>query len=146
MHFSTIQLVHPVQPDEATTIDTLVANGALRAVFQPIVRLGDGEIAGYEGLIRGPVGTPFEMPRELFAQASREDRSSTLEIAAAQMCCETFARLNGAGLLFINASAAVIEASLRGSEGIGTLLGASLLPPARVVVELTERSVGADVE
>jgi diguanylate cyclase (GGDEF)-like protein len=146
MHFSTIQLVHPLQPDETATIDTLIADGALRAVFQPIVRLGDGEIAGYEGLIRGPVGSSLEMPRELFAQAGREGSSSRLEIAAAQACCEAFSRLNGAGLLFINASATVIEASVRSGEGIGTLLGASTLAPGRVVVELTERSVVADLD
>src|ERR1700710_2384509 len=101
MHFSTAHLVEPASP----TIDALVSSNSLRAVFQPIVRLSDGEIAGYEGLIRGPASTPLETPAALFAQARREQCELWLEIAAARVCCEAFARLDGAGLLFINASA-----------------------------------------
>jgi len=137
MHFSPAHLVVPAP----LTIDALLAHDSLRAVFQPIVRLADGEIAGYEGLIRGPANTPLETPLALLAQAGREQCKLRLEIAAARVCCEAFARLNGAGLLFINASAATIEACFHGGHGIAALAGESALAPARIVIELTEQSV-----
>src|ERR1700731_4006623 len=121
-----------------STVDALIADSALWAVFQPIVRLADGEIAGHEGLIRGPADTALETPRGLFAQAQEEGSAHRLEVAAARVCCESFARLNGAGRLFINASAAVIEASVAEDDGLANLLGASALAPERVVIELTE--------
>ena len=34
----------------------------LRTVFQPIVRVESGAVAGYEGLIRGPAGSVLESP------------------------------------------------------------------------------------
>ena len=50
----------------------LLETGGLRAVFQPIVELGSGAILGYEALARGPVGSPLEMPDELFPVARAE--------------------------------------------------------------------------
>src|SRR6266702_4296931 len=144
MQFSTLHVTHGAP----STVDALIADRALWAAFQPIVRLADGEIAGHEGLIRGPADTSLATPRGLFAQAQQEGSAHRLEIAAARVCCESFTRLEGAGLLFINASAAVIEASFgNGSgdaDGVPTLLGASALAPERVVIELTEQSVITD--
>jgi diguanylate cyclase (GGDEF)-like protein len=146
MQFSTCHVTHGAP----STVDALIADSALWAVFQPIVRLADGEIAGHEGLIRGPAETSLATPRSLFAQAQQEGSAHRLEIAAARVCCESFARLEGAGLLFINASAAVIETSFGNgdgdADGIATLLGASALLPERVVIELTEQSVITDHE
>jgi diguanylate cyclase (GGDEF)-like protein len=136
----------PAMQQPSRTVAALIANGSLQAMFQPIVRLADGEVSGYEGLIRGPAGAPLEMPVDLFAQAEHEQCSLELEIAAAQICCETFARLGGAGRLFINASASVMEAVCSGGDGLATLLGASSLAPGRIVVELTEQSVVNDPE
>lgn len=53
MQFSTLHVTHGAP----STVDALIADGALWAVFQPIVHLADGEIAGHEGLIRGPADT-----------------------------------------------------------------------------------------
>jgi diguanylate cyclase (GGDEF)-like protein len=142
MQFSTLHVTHGAP----STVDELIDDRALWAVFQPIVHLADGEIAGHEGLIRGPADTSLETPRGLFAQAQQEGSVHRLEIAAAQVCCESFARLHGAGLLFVNASAAVIEASVGEGNGIANLLGASALAPERVVIELTEQSVIADLD
>ncbi len=142
MQFSTLHVTHGAP----STVDALIADRALWAVFQPIVRLADGEIAGHEGLIRGPADTWLETPRGLFAQAQQEGAAHRLEIAAAQVCCESFARLHGAGLLFVNASAAVIDACVGEDNGIASLLGSSELAPERVVIELTEQSVIADLD
>jgi EAL domain-containing protein (putative c-di-GMP-specific phosphodiesterase class I) len=51
-----------MRSDHPTTVAHLIAGDALRAVFQPIVRFAEGEILGYEALIRGPVGSALESP------------------------------------------------------------------------------------
>lgn len=49
-------------PTVAVSIEALIAQRQLRAVFQPIVDFGDGAILGYESIIRGPAGSPLETP------------------------------------------------------------------------------------
>ena len=44
----------------APGVGALIAQRQLRAVFQPIVDFEDGAILGYEGLCRGPDGSPLE--------------------------------------------------------------------------------------
>ncbi|HEY2608271.1 MAG TPA: diguanylate cyclase, partial [Paraburkholderia sp.] len=67
----------------APRIEELIARRELSAVFQPIVDLEGGAILGYEGLIRGPAGTPLETPFALFSQALAEGCAIELERAAA---------------------------------------------------------------
>ncbi|QSN65020.1 phosphodiesterase [Caballeronia sp. M1242] len=128
------------------SIEELIASNALTAVFQPIVRFADGEVIGYEGLIRGPAGSAQESPAVLFEQATREQRGVMLEHAAARVCIAAFAQLARSGLLFINFSAAAIEAALGERETPGYLAGDSGLDAKRLVIELTEQSVIADAE
>jgi EAL domain-containing protein (putative c-di-GMP-specific phosphodiesterase class I)/GGDEF domain-containing protein len=134
--------VEPVQPSVAA----LIARGGLRAVFQPIVRFVTGEIIGYEGLIRGPAHTSLECPAALFAHADREGSAIALERAAGLVCLETFARYDCAGLLFLNYSAAAIESMVAERASMLAMLDAAGIAPARVVIELTEQSLIADVD
>ncbi|WP_244817623.1 phosphodiesterase [Caballeronia sp. Lep1P3] len=129
-----------------SSIEELIASNALTAVFQPIVRFADGEIIGYEGLIRGPAGTAQESPAALFEQAARERHGVMLEHAAARVCIAAFAQLARSGLLFINFSAAAIEAALGERDAPGHLASDHGLDAKRLVVELTEQSVIADAE
>lgn len=131
---------------QPSSIRRLIASNALTAVFQPIVRFADGEIIGYEGLIRGPAGSGLESPAALFEQAAREKQSIALEQAAARACIAAFARLARAGLLFINFSAAAIESGITECETPGDLARESGLDTKRLVVELTEQSVIADAD
>lgn len=131
---------------QPSSIRRLIASNALTAVFQPIVRFADGEIIGYEGLIRGPAGSGLESPAALFEQAAREKQSIALEQAAARACIAAFARLARAGLLFINFSAPAIESGITECETPGDLARESGLDTKRLVVELTEQSVIADAD
>ncbi len=123
------------------SIAALIARRHLFAVFQPIVDFGDGAILGYEGLIRGPSGTPLESPAALFAQATAEHCASALEHAAARVCMETFAQLGCDGKLFLNFSAdALRELMANGGEAALALIDGSGVDTRRIVVELTEQS------
>src|SRR5687768_18228745 len=81
----------------------LLAPGAIRAVFQPIVRLADLEPIGYEGLARFPTppGLVALPPDVTLAAAGRHGVRDDLEVAC-------WAAISGAGappesrLLFVN--------------------------------------------
>jgi EAL domain-containing protein (putative c-di-GMP-specific phosphodiesterase class I) len=40
-------------------VRSVVAEGRVKSVYQPIVDLADGSVVGYEALARGPEGTPL---------------------------------------------------------------------------------------
>ena len=50
-------------------LKTVIGSRQLRPAFQPVRRLSDGGIMGYEALIRGPQGSTLEPPTVLFAVA-----------------------------------------------------------------------------
>jgi EAL domain-containing protein (putative c-di-GMP-specific phosphodiesterase class I) len=118
---------------------TTLATG-IRSVYQPIVRLSDRHVVGYEALARGPAGTGLERPDVLFAAAREEG----LETALDWECWR--AALRGAlrsGLpsdrtLFVN-----VEPSSATSwvPEIGDPLLEDALDRFPLVVELTERAL-----
>ena len=59
----------------------LATEGAIVPVFQPVLELATGRVAGYEALARMPDG-PFRPPDEWFAQAHRAGLGPALEAAA----------------------------------------------------------------
>ncbi|MGH8780695.1 EAL domain-containing protein [Paraburkholderia sp.] len=128
----------------ASNVEDLIARRALSAVFQPIVDFNDGRILGYEGLIRGPLGSALETPSALFAQAAVEGCSIALEHAAARTCVEAFARLDCEGKLFLNFSAGAIRPLADAHADTLALLRDSGIDPGRIVIELTEQSAIPD--
>jgi len=65
----------------ATSLDEILATGAIRSAFQPLVSLDTGDVVAYEALARGPEGTPYERPDRLFAAARAEGRLGELDWA-----------------------------------------------------------------
>ncbi|WP_414450867.1 EAL domain-containing protein [Burkholderia sp. 22PA0099] len=125
---------------EPARVADLLAAGALSAQFQPIVAISGGAIIGYEGLVRGPAGSPLEMPGALFAQAAREGCSLELELAAATACVNGFAATGRDGQLFVNFSAHAIVQLARHRERV-----LSAMPANRIVIELTEQHPASDL-
>jgi EAL domain-containing protein (putative c-di-GMP-specific phosphodiesterase class I) len=58
---------------ELDEFGTIVADRAVRVVFQPIVRLDTGETIAVEALVRPPDGSSYTGPQDLFAEAYRRD-------------------------------------------------------------------------
>jgi EAL domain-containing protein (putative c-di-GMP-specific phosphodiesterase class I) len=115
----------------------------LRTVFQPIVRVESGKVAGYEGLIRGPAGSILESPDALIKEAYRQNRVAEFDWIA-RACASRAAlaaRLAPDDLLFLNIEPMALD---------------SHCPPDlwpdideafrkfRIVLEITERSLDHD--
>ena len=139
--------MQPRSPSRSATprIEELIARRDLSAVFQPIIDFEVGAILGYEGLIRGPAGTPLEAPFALFSQALAEGCALELERAAARTCIEAFARLDFDGKLFLNFSAGALRQLADARENTFALLRERGIDPRRIVLELTEQSAIPDV-
>ncbi|MCU1429060.1 MAG: hypothetical protein JWL83_3060 [Actinomycetia bacterium] len=123
--------------DVETAIERLIEEeGALRAVFQPIVRISDGTIIGYEALARmsGPPDLPPDRWLELAAVVGARER---LELACLLAAAAAGAPPDDA-LLFVNVSPAVL------SHPLAFALRDRL--PARVVLEFTETEAVADYD
>jgi diguanylate cyclase (GGDEF)-like protein len=110
----------------------LLEPGAIRAVFQPIVRLSDLQPIGYEGLARFPTppGLVALPPDVTLAAAGRLGVRDELEVACWAAISEAGTPPAGR-LLFVN-----VAPDALGHPGLLELAGRL---PARLVIELTEQ-------
>jgi diguanylate cyclase (GGDEF)-like protein len=73
-------------------IEALLARGdSIVPIFQPVLELATGRVAGYEALARMP-GGPFRSPDQWFGQAHRADLGPALEAAALRAALRTRGR------------------------------------------------------
>lgn len=126
------------------TVSDLIEQKLLGAAFQPIFRFADGEIFGYEALVRGPQGSALEHPQALFEAAGREDLTVEFERTAARVCLERFIELKLPGRIFLNCSADALAALWQDWEHVLPRLKACGFAIERIVIELTERVPIAD--
>ncbi|MDY7100240.1 MAG: EAL domain-containing protein [Actinomycetota bacterium] len=82
----------------------IIASRSVRALFQPVVDLSTGEVLGFEALARGPEGSIFESPANLFGAAYQLGMVGELDWAcrAAAFRSAFEARLHPSLTLFVN--------------------------------------------
>jgi EAL domain-containing protein (putative c-di-GMP-specific phosphodiesterase class I) len=124
-------------------LERLLAAGAVRAVFQPLVELDGGAVVGYESLARGPAGSRWESPAALFGAAYRANLVPHLDWACRATAFQTaLAGGLAPGLtLFVNAEPASLGTPCPDHLLDAVRAGQQRL---RVVMEVTERAVAAD--
>ena len=119
-------------------LQRIIEQRMLTARFQPIVEMQNGDILGYEGLIRGPSDSPLHSPINLFKAASENDLTVTVEHLCRRVVLEQFAAQKLPGKLFLNVSPeCLIQRDVRYGETLDYIheLG---INPERVIIELTE--------
>ncbi len=116
----------------------------LHAVFQPIVDFRGRSYLGYEGLIRGPVGTPLHAPKALLGLAQTCGITVEFERLCREVVLRDFAAAGLAGPLFLNVSVGCL-ADPRFIDGATSRLLHSLrLRPDQIVIEITENQEVSD--
>jgi len=115
----------------------IIAEKNIRTVFQPIVTLASRQPIGYEALSRGPKGTFFENPLNLFALASEENMSYQLDTLCLDLAVQRANKYIKQELLFLNVDPNVIN-----SEYLQKLefLKGTTVPSSQICIEITERT------
>jgi EAL domain-containing protein (putative c-di-GMP-specific phosphodiesterase class I)/GGDEF domain-containing protein len=116
-------------------LDAVRDAGGPRVVFQPVVELATGEIAGYEALSRFPPGTPS--PDRWFADAQAAGVGTDLELSAVTNALRRLDDIDGRLGLNISPDLLCSPRFARALKG---------LPLDRLVVELTEHQMVEDYE
>jgi EAL domain-containing protein (putative c-di-GMP-specific phosphodiesterase class I) len=119
-------------------LDEVLERRDLTVVFQPILDLAGGRVAGHEALVRGPAGTWLESPMALFAAARETGRFERLAILCIQQTLRAFSAGGSRGLLFLNMSPRLVQRPGFDPVRARRFLESLALPPASVVIELTE--------
>lgn len=125
------------------SLEALLASGALRAVYQPLVELATLDVVAFEALVRGVTGTSLERPDQLFAAARADGLLAELDAGCREAAVAGALRAGLAppATLLVNVEpGALVEGSrFLSDEGTAALQDGRL----RVIVELTERELTA---
>jgi diguanylate cyclase (GGDEF)-like protein len=132
--------------DMAAAIGTILDEGMLRPVYQPIFSLETGEPVGYEGLIRPTEGSPLGDPSSLFAAAERADRTVELDIACLKVIAAGAGELEPGAYLSVNLSPRTLESELFHPSDVTSIFEPYGIAPEQIVVELTERETVQDLD
>ena len=120
------------------SLSEILGRRRLETLFQPIFAFRESRILGFEALVRGPRGSPFEFPFALFGAARREGTLVELNIVCIQETLRAFARERPPGLLFLNISPQLIVRRGFDQGRAARFLSGLGLEAAQVVIELTE--------
>lgn len=120
-------------------LQRIISNNAIVTFFQPIVRLQDLEILGYEALSRGPEDSGFEGTELLFTFAESTNMLLDLE----RLCRRNALRAAQAHQLdrnlFLNSSAKALQDIHLTPMQLSDLVAELGLKQERIVLEITER-------
>jgi len=130
------------QEEQATynELEKILRTKDVKAVFQPIISLLDGEVFGYEALSRGPQGSLLEQPNALFPAAERFNKVWELEFLCRS---KAFARAYGLPkdkMLFVNVDPKIINDS-RFQKGVTLdMLAHYKIDASNIIFEITEKN------
>jgi EAL domain-containing protein (putative c-di-GMP-specific phosphodiesterase class I)/GGDEF domain-containing protein len=136
----------PFQDPRVDELDRLIGADALGTHLQPIVDIIDGHVDAFEALCRPPAGSLLAAPADLFETAAKAGRLVALEQAVALQHVRRFVAQGLPGRLFVNFSADALMAQAGRAEAFAAQVRDLGLPPARLVIELTETRPTADAD
>jgi EAL domain-containing protein (putative c-di-GMP-specific phosphodiesterase class I) len=125
------------------SLDSLLRDGGLYCVYQPFVDVDSGAVVAFEALLRPPAGSGWRSPVELLDAARDAGRLADLERASLRASLADAARLSRGRpvTLFVNLEPDTLTRRL--DMVLGVL--ADRAEQVRVVVEITERALAADL-
>jgi len=132
--------------EQLSALGTILAQGGLHSLFQPIVSLSERRILGYEALSRGPSNSVLHSPINLFAAARHAGRLSELEMACRTNACRAFSEQKLDAKLFLNVSPESLLEPMHQSGRTLELLQRYGIAPSQVVIELTEQTPTDDFQ
>ena len=124
-------------------VDSLLTSGGIVSALQPIVRLVNDTVIGYEALARYPPLARIGTPDELFASAASLNMQSAVDLACVSAALRAASNIGEADL-FVN----VLIGTLVDERGVAALDSAvreARVDPASIVLEFSEREPVPDL-
>jgi diguanylate cyclase (GGDEF)-like protein len=124
-------------------VPSVLDNHAVDCVYQPIVRLADRAVLGYEALARIS-GRQAEGVEDLFAAALRLGRGRELDWLCRRAALAGSGHLDEGTLVFVNVGVPALVDPLHDVDQMLLLLRWARVQPEQVVLELSEREAVTD--
>ena len=138
------QAAHLRRADELLTLERLqdiLLRERVATAYQPILRLQEGTILGFEALSRGPRGSGLETAKELFDAAKANGLLVELDRLCRKRALLSSGRIPSNAKIFVNTLPATLrDPQFRGKALIDSLDRAQVAPD-RIVIEITEDEV-----
>lgn len=138
----------PTSTTSTAFAEVILAPGALRTVFQPIIRCSTTRwtLHALECLTRGPAGSPYATAASLFGAARRWQLESQVDRACVITALETAARHQIDAALFINVSPLTLASDRGLPEFLAATAARCHIPRTRLTVEVIEHGRDCDAE
>ena len=132
--------------DAGAMLDAILSKRrVIRATFQPIVRLTDHAVLGYEALARVPgLRDPLDGVEDVFALAHRRGVTKEVDWICRRIAMSAASALPDDAPLFLNVSAAMLLDPIHPVDHMLLLARWAERSPETVVLEITERESIAD--
>jgi diguanylate cyclase (GGDEF)-like protein len=129
-----------VTPEKVHALRSLLAEPRLETAFQPIWKLQERVVLGFEALSRPWGGYGFDSPAEAFAIAEKIGRAHELDAICRVAALDGASELPGEALLFLNVHPQSLTHNSLDGDRLVRAVKAVGFDPERVVLEITERS------
>lgn len=130
----------PQEGSPGDRLSRLIAAGDVTALFQPIVDVERGTIAGRETLARPGPSSGYSNAGELFEEAEELGRLWELEAVTRSKSIAASREWSDGSQLFLNTTPQVLSDPRFPGELVTLVRGTPGLNPGRIVIEVTERS------
>ena len=138
------QAAHLRRADELLVLERLqdiLLRERVVTAYQPILRMQEGTIMGFEALSRGPRGSGLESATELFEAAERHGLRVELDRLCRKRALLSSARIPSNAKIFVNTLPATMRDPQFRDKALIDFLDKAQVAPDRIVIEITEQEV-----
>jgi EAL domain-containing protein (putative c-di-GMP-specific phosphodiesterase class I) len=126
---------------ERERLQDVIVRDRLVTAYQPILRLSDQTVLGFEALSRGARGGGFDTADSLFEAAARHELLIELDRLCRSRALLNSGRVSSSGKLFVNTLPATIRDPQFRGKALIDFLDKAQVAPDRIVIEITEKLV-----
>jgi EAL domain-containing protein (putative c-di-GMP-specific phosphodiesterase class I) len=138
------QAAHLRRADELGTLERLqdiLLRERVVTAYQPILRMQEGTIMGFEALSRGPRGSGLESAKELFEAAEKHGLRVELDRLCRRRALLSSARIPSNAKIFVNTLPATMRDPHFRDKALIDFLDKAQVAPDRIVIEITEQEI-----
>ncbi len=135
---------HQKRADEITVLERLqdiLLRERVVTAYQPILRMKEGTVMGFEALSRGPRGSGLEAADTLFQAATDHNLLIELDRLCRRRALLSSGRIPSTAKIFVNTLPATMRDPQFRDKALIDFLHKAQVSPDRIVIEITEKEV-----